>query len=211
MTDYKQLTIQFDHQGSKVKFQGISHLADSEISSGGLRQLIAIREVAYFYHLTCDPPPEQTRESPEITKVLEKFSGVFAEPEGLPPHRPTDHHIELVPDAQPVNINPYHYPHFQKNEIEKLTAKVIQQGLVRPSTSPFSSLVLLVRKKDGSWRFYVEYRALNAITVCAWFPIPTMDELIDELHGVKIFSKLDLCAGYHQIHIAEEDIHKSAF
>lgn len=70
-----------------------------------------------------------------------------------------DHHIELIPGARPVNINPYKYPHFQKNEIERLTAEMIQQGLVRPSMSPFSSPVLLVRKKDGSWRFCVDYRA----------------------------------------------------
>lgn len=205
VTNYKELTLQFEKQGSKVTFQGIPHLAESEISGGGLRRLIARREVAYFCHLRCEPPGYQGKIHSGIETVLEQFAAIFGEPDGLPPNRPTDHHIELEPGAKPININSYRYPYFQKNEIERLTAEMIQQGLVRPSTSLFSSPVLLVRKKDGSLRFCVDHRALNAVTVRDRFPIPTMDKLIDELHGTKLFLKLDLRAGYHQIRIVEED------
>jgi hypothetical protein len=133
-----------------------------------------------------------------LQAVLREFETVFNEPTGMPPPRSRDHRITLVPGAAPVAVWPYRYPAAHKDELERQCATMLTQGIIRRSSSAFSSPVLLVKKPDGSWRFCVDYRALNAITVKDAYPIPVVDELLDELRGARFFTKLDLRSGYHK-------------
>jgi hypothetical protein len=141
---------------------------------------------------------------PEIHTVLEKFSPFIAEPQGLPPHREYDHAIALQPNAVPTNARPYRYSPMHKDEIERQIKAMLKSGIIVPSMSPFASPVLLVLKKDGEWRFCIDYRRLNELTIKNTFPMPIIDELLDELAGAKYFSKLDLRSEYHQIRMRPE-------
>jgi hypothetical protein len=148
---------------------------------------------------------------PEVQLLLDEFRSLFAEPTELPPRRTCDHRIPLVSGAAPVAIRQYRYKPALKDEIERQVSKLLHSGFIRPSQSAFSSPILLVRKKDGSWRMCVDYRMLNALTVKSKFPIPIVDELLDELSGAKWFSCLDLRAGFNQIRLAPGEEYKTAF
>jgi hypothetical protein len=117
----------------------------------------------------------------------------------------------LLPRAQPFRIRPYRYNPFQKDEIEHQIVDLLQKGLIQQSTSPFASPVLLVKKKTEDWRLCVDFRKLNALTVKNKYPLPIIDELIDELSGSKWFTSLDLSSRFHQTRMAAGEEFKTAF
>lgn len=88
---------------------------------------------------------------------------------------------------------------------------MLEQGVIRPSTSAFTMPALLVKKHDGSWCFCIDYHALNQQTVKDKFSIPIVEELLDELKGAHFFTKLDLCSGYHQVRMHTDDVGKMVF
>jgi hypothetical protein len=146
-------------------------------------------------------------------QVLKLFRDVFPDelPAGLPPSREVDHRIELVPGATPPSRPTFRLSEKELVELKKQLEELVKAGFIRPSKSPFGAPILFVKKKDGTMRMCVDYRALNNITIKNSYPLPRVDELFDRLHGAKYFSKIDLRSGYHQIRIAEEDIPKTAF
>jgi hypothetical protein len=146
-----------------------------------------------------------------IEDLLQSFASLFDTPTGMPPPRDRQHCIRLVLGTAPVAVRPYRYAHLQKEELERQCAVMLTQGVIRPSSSAFSALVLLVKKVDDSWRFCVDYRALNAKTVRDKFPIPVVEELLDELHGASFFTKLDLRSGYNQVLMHPDDVEMTAF
>ena len=96
-------------------------------------------------------------------------------------------------------------------KIKKQVQELLEKGFIRPSTSPCGSPIVLVRKKEGSWRMCIDYRALNKITIKNRYSLPRIDDLLDQLKEAVYFSKLDLHSGYHQVRVAEQDAWKTAF
>lgn len=197
-------TLTFEHNGATVTLQGIGPNAvhaPEMIESEQFNKWQAGNEIWYMALNDRQPrqaePPDKT--PPSIQQVLSDYGDVFSEPKTLPPHKQYDHAITLVEGSQPSNARPYRYSPLQKDEIERQLHEMLESGVIEHSMSPFAALVLLVKKKYGSWCFCVDYRLLNDLTVKNRFPLPIIDELLDELAGTKYFSKLDLRAGYHQI------------
>jgi hypothetical protein len=146
-----------------------------------------------------------------LEDLLRRFDDVFATPVGLPPVHPCSHQIRVLLGTTPVVVQPFRYAHLQKEELESQCADMLPQGVIRPSSSAFSTPVLLVKKQDKSWRFCIDYRALNSKTVKDKFPIPVVEELLDELRGTVVFTKLDLQSGYHQVQMHDADMEKTTF
>jgi hypothetical protein len=186
------MTLAFWHKGRRVLWKGVSGSA-----SVAPQQHVAV--------VTVDS------QQPLLEHLLQQHGATFEEPRGLPLARSYDHRIHLLPNTATIAVRLYRYPQLQKDELERQCEAMLTQDIIRPSTSPFSAPVLLVRKADKSWRFCIDYRALNTKTSKDKFPISVVDELLDELHGARFFTKLDLRSGYHQVRMHPDDIAKTVF
>ncbi|GJV42340.1 putative reverse transcriptase domain-containing protein [Tanacetum coccineum] len=129
----------------------------------------------------------------------------------LPPARPVEFQIDLIPGAAPVARAPYRLAPSEMKELSEQLQELSDKGFIRPSSSPWGAPVLFVKKKDGSFRMCIDYRELNKLTVKNRYPLPRIDDLFDQLQGSSIYSKIDLRSGYHQLRVREQDIPKTAF
>lgn len=149
---------------------------------------------------------------PEIAKLITKFPDVFPTHLTVQPLRSDmPQVINTPPTAKPTNMPMFRYNPIEQAEIETQVKDLLEQGLIQPSTSPYGAPVLLVKKKDGTMRMCIDYRALNNITVKNAYPLPRIDDLLDKIQGAKFFSSLDLLSGYHQLALQPTDIPKTAF
>ena len=211
----KTLTLKVQHESGQVMFLDASLPQTADIPHSLNFQRLMDNSICgallFVRHQQSDSENEGGHIPPEIEKVLEEFQDVFKEPTDLPPSRSCDHVIALEKDAKIVNQRCYRVPHHQKNVMEKLVADLLEQKCIRPSNSPYSSPALVVQKKDFDWRICIDFRKVNAMTIRNKFPMPVIEDLLDELNGAKIFSKIDLRSGYHQIRMNEKDIDKTTF
>jgi hypothetical protein len=154
-----------------------------------------------------------TIESPvERIPVVRDYPNVFPnELPGMPPDRDIEFAIELQPGTAPISKRPYRMPPAELAGLKKQLQELLDKGFICPSTSPWGCPALFVKKKDESLRLCVDYRPLNAVTIKNKYPLPRIDVLFDQLVGAKVFSKIDLRLGYHQIKIRANDIPKTAF
>nr|GEY39569.1 putative reverse transcriptase domain-containing protein [Tanacetum cinerariifolium] len=129
----------------------------------------------------------------------------------LPPARQVEFQIDLVPSAAPVARAPYRLAPAEMQELSTQLQELSDKGFIRPSSSPWGAPVLFVKKKDGSFRMCIDYRELNKLTVKNRYPLSRIDDLFDQLQGSRVYSKIDLRSGYHQLRVREEDIPKTAF
>ena len=179
------------------------------IDALSLTPVLACTPRSAFTPLTATPPKPSY--PPAIQHVLDKAAPVFAEPQGLPPPRPVEHTINLIPDARIPTSRCRRFAPPEKREIRAELDKLLRMGHIRPSTSPFGANILFVKKKDGGKRMCVDYRALNRITVPDRYPLPHVTDILLHLQRASVFSKMDLHQGFHQIRIRESDCHKTAF
>ena len=142
---------------------------------------------------------------------MEEYEDIFTSPVAVPLHCQVKQYINLTPSASLPNGIIYQCSVLENDEIKREIQELLQKGHICPSSSPCGSPIMLVQKKDGTWRLCIDYRVLNKITIRNRYSISRIHDILDQLKGVKYFSKINLKLGYHQVPIEPSDVWKTTF
>eukprot|EP00253_Pinus_taeda_P029674 PITA_29674 len=199
--------IKFKWDGQKYQLFSFQAPPTQVISTQQMKKLIRkgapafVAQCLYLELLST----EGTHQTSEISSLIERYEKGFQDlPMKLPPESKIEHIIEVKTNSTPINVRPYRYPHHHKIEIKRLIQDLLKHGIITKSRSPYTAPVVLIRKKDRSFRLCIDYRGLNKITIKHMFLISFIGEMLDELHSEEYFSKLDLRSGYYQIRVRLE-------
>jgi Reverse transcriptase (RNA-dependent DNA polymerase)/Retroviral aspartyl protease len=222
--DWKSNLIRFRHAGKRHTLRGNARLVqmNSKLAADGNLDTLMLGYSEFRRHVKQRSPMfiasikelSGTGDSPpvvDVSDLVEKFGDRFPA-DVLPAHeRDVKHDIELLPDTSPVVRPMYRMTAEQLTELKRMLQEFLDKGLIKPSSSPWGAPVLFVPKPDGSWRFCIDYRWLNRLTKRNAYPLPRIDDLLHQLHGATVFSKIDLRSGYYQIQLNPEHMERTAF
>ena len=192
--------------GIRITFQGDKHdaLPRAVYDSRWHGQLIG-----WLVSLTLE---DEAGQGLSLPQVVCEFEDVFPdELPGLPPQRDVDFVIEIHPGTSPISMTPHRMALVELQELKVQIQGLLDKGFIRPSTSPWGAPVLFAKKKDKTLRLCIDYRQLNRVTIKNRYPLPRIDDLFDQLRGVRVYSKIDLHTRYHQLRVRGADIPKTGF
>ncbi len=157
--DFQQNAITISKEGQPLVLRGIGEKAQLKIlTANQWYQEYPFGECCVLQQCNNTQDEQEMPLNPELSMLLDQYPDIFEEPKGLPPQRKEDHRIPLQPGTMPVNLRPYRHSHEQKSEVERQVREMLETSIIQTSNNTFASPVLLVKKKDGSWRMCVDYR-----------------------------------------------------
>ena len=196
----------YTQDSTRVVFQGDKHdiLPQTVYESRCQGQL-----AGWLASLTSE---DEVRPDLNLPRVVCEYEDVFSdELPGLPPQRVVDFGIELHPGTSPISMTPHRMASVELQELRVQLQELLDKGFIRPNNSPWGALVLFAKKKDKTLQLCIDYRQLNRVTIKNRHPLLRIDDLFDQLRGARVYSKIDLRTGYHQLRVRETDIPKTVF
>ena len=196
----------YTQDGTRMVFQGDKHdIFPQTVYESKCQGQLA----GWLASLTLE---DEVRPDLDLPRVVYEYVDVFPdELPGLPPHRDVDFGIELHPGISPISMTPHRMAPVELQELRVQLRELLDKGFIRPSTSPWGAPVLFTKKKGKTFRLCINYRQLIKVMIQNRYPLPRIDDLFDQLRGARVYFKIDLRTGYHQLRVRETDIPKTAF